>query len=194
MSNVSNQISNQSLGDYGFAGGDRHHLSGARVAETVSDGLPRNGGMFGAIGCRCRPCRRLIVTFVELLGGLALVIGLLTRWAAALNGFDMIVAILLVHLKNGFLQAGRLRAPVDHAGSVYRAGDAGAGSGVGGWSAGEARREPRFSLVGWQAPKSLDIAFVSQRACLPASPALIFLPFNVMRSPGLMSAVLPESA
>ena len=52
------------------------------------------------------------MTFVELLGGIALVIGLLTRWAAALNGFDMIVAILLVHLKNGFLKPGGFEHPL----------------------------------------------------------------------------------
>ena len=43
--------------------------------------------------------------FRRILGGLSLVTGLLTRWAAALNGFDMIVAILLVHLKNGSLSS-----------------------------------------------------------------------------------------
>ena len=42
------------------------------------------------------------MTLVEFIGGAALVLGLLTRWAAALNAFDMLVAILLVHMKNGF--------------------------------------------------------------------------------------------
>jgi putative oxidoreductase len=100
------------LGDYDFAGGDRHHLSGARVAELFQMGLHGTAGMFGAIGVPAPAVSSAIVTFVELLGGLALVIGLLTRWAAALNGFDMIVAILLVHLKNGFIKPGGFEHPL----------------------------------------------------------------------------------
>jgi putative oxidoreductase len=54
----------------------------------------------------------VVVTLVEFLGGAALIIGLLTRWAAALNGFDMLVAILVVHLKNGFLKPGGFEHPL----------------------------------------------------------------------------------
>ena len=46
------------------------------------------------------------VTLVEILGGLAVLLGVWTRVAALLVAIDMTVATLLVHAENGFL-AGR---------------------------------------------------------------------------------------
>lgn len=43
-----------------------------------------------------------VVTWVELLCGAALLIGLLTRYAALLLAVEMVVAILKVHLPEGF--------------------------------------------------------------------------------------------
>lgn len=59
-------------------------------------------GFFGAAGITLPFVSAVIVTLVEFLGGIALLLGLLTRWTAALLAFDMLVAILVVHLKNGF--------------------------------------------------------------------------------------------
>jgi putative oxidoreductase len=44
----------------------------------------------------------VIVTLVEFLGGLALLLGLFTRWCAIPLAIDMAVAILTVHWPNGF--------------------------------------------------------------------------------------------
>ncbi|HEV2492580.1 MAG TPA: DoxX family protein [Terriglobia bacterium] len=44
----------------------------------------------------------LVVTLVEFFGGLALLLGLFTGWAAALLACDMLVALLKVHLRGGF--------------------------------------------------------------------------------------------
>jgi putative oxidoreductase len=44
----------------------------------------------------------VVVTLVELLGGLALLLGLFARWAAIPLAINMAVAILTVHLRAGF--------------------------------------------------------------------------------------------
>ena len=43
-----------------------------------------------------------ILIAVEFLGGAALVLGVFTRWASLLLAVDMMVAIVLVDMKNGF--------------------------------------------------------------------------------------------
>ena len=59
-------------------------------------------GFFGTMGIPLPAVTSVIVTIVEFFGGLALLLGLLTRWAATLTAIDMLGAILLVHMKNGF--------------------------------------------------------------------------------------------
>src|SRR6266480_6829242 len=59
-------------------------------------------GMFGHMGIPLPAVSAVIVTLVEFVGGILLITGLATRVAAGLNAIDMTVAILVVHLKNGF--------------------------------------------------------------------------------------------
>jgi putative oxidoreductase len=59
-------------------------------------------GFLGALGVPAPGLFAVIVTLVEFLGGLALTLGLFTRVAAVLVAIDMLVAILTVHLPNGF--------------------------------------------------------------------------------------------
>ncbi len=59
-------------------------------------------GMFAHFGIPLPAVSAVVVTLVEFLGGLALIFGAATRFAAALIAIDMSVAILVVHAKNGF--------------------------------------------------------------------------------------------
>ena len=59
-------------------------------------------GFFGSLGIPFPEVAALVVTLVELVGGLALILGLGTRLAGALLAINMLVALLLVHLPNGF--------------------------------------------------------------------------------------------
>ena len=43
-----------------------------------------------------------IVALIELLGGLALILGLFTKTFSILLGIEMVVALLMVHVPNGF--------------------------------------------------------------------------------------------
>lgn len=65
-------------------------------------GIHNVAGFFGHIGIPVPLVSAGIVMAVEFLGGGLLILGLGTRLAAGLNAIDMVVAILAVHLKNGF--------------------------------------------------------------------------------------------
>lgn len=59
------------------------------------------GGFFDSLGVPLPGFFAIVVTAVELLGGLALIAGLFTHWAAKLLALDMLVAFFLVHWTNG---------------------------------------------------------------------------------------------
>jgi putative oxidoreductase len=68
------------------------------------------------------------VAFVEFFGGLALIFGLLSRLAAFGIASTMVVAILQVHLKNGFFAPMGVEFPLSLLGSTIMLGITGAGS------------------------------------------------------------------
>lgn len=57
---------------------------------------------FTGMGVPAPAMTSALVATIELLGGLALVLGVVTRIAAVLLACDMLGAIVLVHAKNGF--------------------------------------------------------------------------------------------
>lgn len=65
-------------------------------------GLGSTAQFFASIGIPFASFFAVVVALVEFFGGIALIIGFLTRWASLFLLIDMIVAFFLVHLKNGF--------------------------------------------------------------------------------------------
>jgi len=70
--------------------------------KLFSYGLSGVAGMFGQLGIPLPWLFAPIVSFVEFLGGLCLLMGLFTQYAAALLAVNMLVAVLAVHAKAGF--------------------------------------------------------------------------------------------
>jgi putative oxidoreductase len=68
-------------------------------------GLPGVTGFFGQVGLPAPSMMAALVSFLELAGGAALIVGLATRWVAILLVVEMLVAMFIVHLPRGFFVA-----------------------------------------------------------------------------------------
>lgn len=66
-------------------------------------GFHGTSGMFGHMGIPAPAVAAVVVTLVEFVGGILLITGLATRIPAALLTIDMLVAVLVVHLRHGFM-------------------------------------------------------------------------------------------
>jgi len=53
-----------------------------------------------------RYCGPYVIIFLELVGGICLIIGLFTRFFAAALAIEMLIALLLVHLPKGYAASG----------------------------------------------------------------------------------------
>jgi putative oxidoreductase len=85
-------------------------------------------GAFGQMGIPAPGFFGPFVAFVEFLGGIAITLGLLTRLAAVGVGATMVVAILTVHLKQGFFNPGGFEFPLALLASAIALMIAGAGA------------------------------------------------------------------
>jgi putative oxidoreductase len=77
-------------------------------------GIPGTTALFQAIHLSPAYPLAVFVTYLELVGGLLLVAGAFTVWAAALLVIEMVVAIWKVHLVHGFFLNWTLRPGVGH--------------------------------------------------------------------------------
>lgn len=70
--------------------------------QKITMGAAVIAGFFGSVGIPAPLFFAYVVTYVEFLGGITLILGLLTFWASLLLSINMLVALFLVHLPNGF--------------------------------------------------------------------------------------------
>jgi putative oxidoreductase len=69
-------------------------------------GLPAVAGFLGGLGMQPPAFWAALLTFSELAGGIALIVGVLTRFAALTLGVTMVVAIATVLVSKGFFLPG----------------------------------------------------------------------------------------
>ena len=76
-------------------------------------GIASTAGYFESLGIPASLFFAWVVALVETIGGLFILLGLFTRASALLVGIDIFVAIILVHIPNGFsVQNGGIEFPL----------------------------------------------------------------------------------
>jgi putative oxidoreductase len=80
--------------------------------QKLSMGFHNLAGSLGSLGIPLPTLAAVLFTMVELLGGIALILGLLTRYVAALLVIDLLVNIITYHVKNGFFLPNGIEYPL----------------------------------------------------------------------------------
>ncbi|MBI4118149.1 MAG: DoxX family protein [Parcubacteria group bacterium] len=70
--------------------------------KLTTQGVPGVSEFLGSLGFPAPDLFAIVLLTVEIVGGIALIAGLFTHWAAKLTGIVAIVALVLVHVSNGF--------------------------------------------------------------------------------------------
>lgn len=74
--------------------------------KLIGGGATATAGFFGQLGIPLPTIMAWFVTLLEFFGGIALILGLLVPILASLFSIEMLVALLLVHLPNGWYVVG----------------------------------------------------------------------------------------
>lgn len=78
---------------------------GLHGLQKLQGGLPATAGFLSSLGFPMPELFAALLIAAELGGGILLVLGLLTRWAAKAVTLVALVALFFVHLPNGFFLA-----------------------------------------------------------------------------------------
>ncbi len=84
----------------------------AHGRQKLFGGLAGFGQYLESLGVPLPGLSAVLIALIEFLGGICLLLGLFTRWAALLIALNMLGAILLVHLPHGLTGPGGFEFPL----------------------------------------------------------------------------------
>lgn len=67
------------------------------------NGIPQTAGFLGTLGFPAPEVFAVLLIAAEVLGGILLIVGAYTHWVAKVLAIVALIALVTVHLKNGFL-------------------------------------------------------------------------------------------
>lgn len=73
--------------------------------QKLQGGLPQTAGFLGILGFPAPEVFAVLLIAAEVGGGILLILGAFTHWISKILAFVALVALVTVHLKNGFLMS-----------------------------------------------------------------------------------------